>query len=83
MSQKQSNIGGHCLRDCKDKSSHQIAGRTERNGIAISKNDVTSKQRKKEQYSQSTIKQERIGERESDQKIKLHNNNLTRINYGE
>ena len=39
MFQKQSNVGGHCLRDCKDKSNYQIAGRTERNGIAISKND--------------------------------------------
>ena len=44
---------------------------------------ITSKQRKKEQHSQSTIKQERIGEREPDQKIKLHNNNLMRINYRE
>ena len=42
---------------------------------------ITSKQKKKKQYSQSTIKQERIGEQEPDQKIKLYNNNLTRINY--
>ena len=39
MSQKQSNVRRHCLRDCKNKSNHQIADRTERNGITISKND--------------------------------------------
>ena len=44
---------------------------------------ITLRWRKKEQYSQFTIKQKRIGEQEPNQKIKLHNNNLTRINYRE
>ena len=39
MSQKQSNIRGYCLKDCKDKSSYQIVNKIKRNKIAISKNN--------------------------------------------